>query len=260
MPTSRFAPGVLVHHRRLPWTLLVLAVALGLVRLGFWQLQRHAARLQRNAPILARMVQPPVQLTGPVADPTGLDYRQAIVAGTFDYGHEILLRTRSYRGRPGFNVLTPLRIAGSQVAVLVDRGWIPADQSAPTARAVFQGPATADVRGLVRPSQRGPTGQPLADVPSGADQTEADAWSSVDIPRIQQQLPYKLLPFYIEQAPEPGAPALPAPVTDLVLDEGRHLGYAVQWFTGAVMLLAGYVVVLGRRTLPAPGETQATQA
>jgi len=32
------------------------------------------------------------------------------------------------------------------------------------------------------------------------------------------------------------------------MGQGSHLGYTFQWFAFAVILLVGYVVVLGRRT------------
>ena len=44
--------------------------------------------------------------------------------GTLDPAHQFLLDNRSYRGSPGYEVLTPLARAGA-AALLVDRGWVP---------------------------------------------------------------------------------------------------------------------------------------
>jgi surfeit locus 1 family protein len=243
VPTTKFAPGVLFSLRRLPLTLLAALVALLFVRLGFWQLDRRAQRLAYNARIEQRLDAPPLRLTGPPARPEDLAFRYATVSGSFDYDHEIVLQNRSRGGQAGVHVLTPLRIAGSDTAVLVDRGWLPDEAGSPTARARYRGPAAAQVRGLAQiPPQR-----PARGAPAGQRGKPLDAWFMIDLPAIQQQMPYQLLPFYLEQSPEQGAPELPWRSETIMLDEGPHLGYAIQWFTFAIVGVVGYIAVGGRR-------------
>ena len=241
-PTSIFGVGVawglgrLVDRRRLPLTLFVLLVAATMAGLGFWQLSRREQRLRRNALIMRRMDEPPVRISGDVADPSALDYRPVVVAGTFDYTHEVVLRTRSRNGRAGVHVLTPLRLAGSDRAVLVDRGWIPFEESAPDARRVFQQPGAAEVHGLARVAQP----RPNRFAPADADRPYLDAWFRADIARIQKQIPYPLLPIFVEEAPRIDKTTPPFPDETPLLGEGPHLGYAIQWFAFSVVLLAGY--------------------
>jgi surfeit locus 1 family protein len=251
LPARRtvFSPLALFRGRQLPWTLLVLLAALVMVGLGFWQLQRRAGRLARNAHIREGLAQPPVALTGTVNDPAALEFRHVTVRGVFDYANEILLRNRTRDGRPGYHVVTPLRIAGSDSAVLVDRGWIPYEQADPAARRAFQDHPSAEVYGIAHPSQKQPSSFAPADPPVGAN-GRLDAWFRVDVERIQQQTPYKLLPLYVEESPAAGAPDLPWRSEDLALDEGPHLSYAIQWFSFATILLAGYVVRAGRVVVP----------
>lgn len=244
---TTFSPAALFSRRQLPVTLFVLLAALTMVGLGFWQLQRRQQRLARNAQILQGLNAPAARITGPPGDPATLAYRRVAVAGAFDYDREIVLRNRARDGSPGVHALTPLRIAGSDTAVLVDRGWIPYGQSSPEARRVFRGPATAEVRGIVRPSQSEPTGLAPKDAPLGPNRPRLDAWFWIDTGRIQQQMPYKLLPFYIEQSPERGAPDLPWRSSEpITLDEGPHLSYAIQWFSFAAISLAVYVARFAR--------------
>jgi surfeit locus 1 family protein len=190
-------------------------------------------------------------ITGPVTDPASLEFRRVTVTGTFDYANEIVLRNRTRDGRPGVHVVTPLRISGSDKAVLVDRGWIPYEQTEPQARRAFRGPATAAVRGIVHASQSQPSGLGPVDPPLGPDRPRLDTWFRIDVSRIQQQTPYSLLPFYVEQSPQPGAPDLPWRNEDLALDEGPHLSYAIQWFSFATILIVGYAVRAGRVKQPA---------
>ncbi len=113
-------------------TLAVIALDLLFLRLGVWQLQRLSERRVANARIVARTEQPALSLTDAPLDPAEADLRRAVVAGIYDPAHEIVLRNRTYNELPGVHVLTPLRIAGSDAAVLVDRGWIPYETLLPT--------------------------------------------------------------------------------------------------------------------------------
>ena len=88
-----------------------------------------------------------------------------------------------------------------------------------------------------------------ADPPLGPDRPRLDAWHRVDIPRIQEQIPYSLLPLYLEEDQAPGEPVrrFPRAAPQLVLSEGSHLGYAVQWFAFAGILLGGYTLFFRQR-------------
>ena len=68
----------------------------------------------------------------------------------------------------------------------------------------------------------------------------------VDIPRLQQQTPYRVAPAYVElSASAPTAPgALPVPIPLPELDDGPHLSYAVQWFIFSACAVVGWVLVV----------------
>jgi surfeit locus 1 family protein len=244
---------LLFAGRRRWMTLLVIAGTLLCGRLGIWQLDRLAQRRALNASIDARMAQPPLPLTSAPLDPEALDYRQVEVRGVYDPSQEIVLRNHELDGLPGIDVVTPLRLSqggsptasGPAVAVLVDRGWLPLDRSSPEARRAFDRPGEVVVRGIARRSQEGSGGP--REPPLGPGQTRRDAWFRLDIPRIEQQVGYKLLPLFIEAQPAPGDAALPRPTPTTDLGEGPHLGYAIQWFAFALILLVGYPAFLYQR-------------
>ena len=230
----------LFSGRRL-WATLLVVVGIAITcRLGIWQLDRLAQRRAINATIDTRMAQPPAALAAPLADPAALEYRRVEVRGVYDPAQEIVLRNRALDGAPGVHVLTPLRLSGAGVAVLIDRGWIPLDQADQADRGAFAPPAgEVAVVGVVRRSQEDAGGP--ADPPLAAGQSRRDAWFRVDIPRIEQQAGYPLLPLFVEQQPAPGDPPLPRRVATTDLGEGPHLGYAIQWFAFALILLVGYL-------------------
>jgi surfeit locus 1 family protein len=223
--------------------------------LGTWQLQRLGQKRAANALILARMQEPPLTLSGQTLDPEQANLRRAVVRGTYDYSQEIVLRNRTLNEIPGVHVLVPLRIPSSEAAVLVDRGWIPYEMADPAQRAQFRDAAgEVEVSGILRQSQQRPGRVAPADLPLGPDRPRLDAWHRVDIPRIQEQIPYPLAPLYLEEAEThdaAGAPVrrFPRAAPEIALSEGGHLGYAVQWFAFAGILLGGYVLVFRQRTL-----------
>jgi surfeit locus 1 family protein len=237
--------------RNLWATLIILAGVAFLCRLGFWQLERHEQRRALNAQIVAGMALPPTTLREPLPSIDELDYRHVAVRGVFDTEHEILLRNRSLNGATGYHLITPLRLSGSDAAVLIDRGWIPLTESDPQSRAIFAPPAgELQLVGIARRSQAGSGGP--QDPPFSAERPRLDAWFRIDIERIQQQTPYRLLPVFIQLQPDEGAPTtLPQPVATTDLGMGSHLGYAIQWFSFAVIFLVGYIIFMQRRS-PSP--------
>src|SRR5678816_1060082 len=93
------------------------------VRLGLWQLARLHAKVQRNAVIAAQQREAAVQFASLPRDTAAARYRRASASGVFDYRAELVLSNRTYQGSPGVDLVTPLRLGGSDTAVLVDRGW-----------------------------------------------------------------------------------------------------------------------------------------
>jgi surfeit locus 1 family protein len=234
------------------WATIGVALLCALfLTLGFWQLQRLGQKRAANALILARMQEPPLTLSGQPLDPDLANLRRAVVRGTYDYSQELVLRNRTLNEIPGVHVLVPLRIAGSEAAVLVDRGWIPYEMADPAQRAQFRDAASeVEVSGILQQSQKRPGSIAPADPPLGPGRPRLDAWHRVDIPRIQEQIPYPVLPLYLEEDQAPGEPIrrFPRAAPEVALSEGSHLGYAVQWFAFAGILLGGYTLFCRQRT------------
>jgi surfeit locus 1 family protein len=233
---------------------LVVTAAGVMIGLGIWQLERLQERRAANAVISARIAQSPLALTGQTGDLP--EYTAVQANGTYDFAHEIVLRNRAHDQEPGVDVLTPLRIQGTDQAVLVDRGWIPYTQADPAGRAPVDGPpGVVTVVGIARLSQvrtffllpADPTASPAA--------PRLDAWFWVNLPKIQGQMPYPLLPFFVEAAPQADQSTLPVSGYDIDLTDGPHLSYVIQWFSFALILVVGSLVLWRqrRRSSPAAG-------
>jgi surfeit locus 1 family protein len=105
-----------------PMTLLTLAALLLFVRLGLWQWHR-AQHKQELAADFGAGGQSVVDL-GARAVSELPRYAQLRLQGSYDGEHQFLLDNMSHDGRPGYEVLTPLRLTDGRT-VVVNRGWLP---------------------------------------------------------------------------------------------------------------------------------------
>ncbi len=115
--------------RRKVWiglVLLALTVA-ATVSLGRWQLSRAQEKRDLLAQVEAGRRQPPLSLAADTADADLQDWRPAVASGRWLADRTVLLANPSAGRRPGFWVVTPLRLVGSgpQTSVAVLRGWLP---------------------------------------------------------------------------------------------------------------------------------------
>ena len=115
--------------RRLGFWLITAAALAGLAvtgALGRWQLERGRARDALQESIDARDRLAPLGQDALLsADPEAFLHRRVVLRGTWDAAHTVFLDNRQMRGAPGFYVVTPLVLAGTGTAVLVQRGWAP---------------------------------------------------------------------------------------------------------------------------------------
>ena len=238
---------LLVSRRWWRTTLLVVAIMVIMAQLGFWQLSRLEYRRARNASITNQLAAAPLVMSDAsfYGDLNSLEYRSAYASGAYDHSREIILKGQVWRGQPGVHLITPLILSGSHRAVLVDRGWIPYDKAERSQLEQFAEPGPVIVTGLIRSSDPSPddTTTPI---------NTMYEWYRVDIATLQSQIPYDLLPVYLQQSPNSGSNINPPIRTQPLfeLSEGRHLGYAIQWYLFTIVLGVGYLYYLRKNTWP----------
>ncbi|MBI5300537.1 MAG: SURF1 family protein [Chloroflexi bacterium] len=260
---------IFFSRKRVRTTLLAFVAVAVMLGLGVWQLDRLQQRRAFNARVSGHVTAPSLELSGAAleTDLTNVEYRAVHVVGKYDEAHQVALRNQAYKNQVGVTLLTPLIISGTQQAVLVNRGWIPFDDAAPDKWSRYAEPGIAQVRGVIRRAQTQPDFGGINDSP-GAHQV----WNLANVSRIAEQLPYPLLPIYIQQTPNGSAtiladtsmslvniPGQTAPIASAVpqrmpveldLSEGSHLPYALQWFLFAAIVAIGYPRIVLRRDRP----------
>lgn len=213
--------------------------------LGFWQLHRAEEKSALQAEYDRRALHVPIALRSTVLPAEALQFFRVEAKGFYERDYQVLLDNRVHHGVAGYHVHTPLRIAGGETRVLVNRGWVPlgADRSQlpiidpPRGEVTVSGVAVLPRAGFA-------LGTPDALRPDGVT-----TWQQLDLARYEAETGFALQPIVILLDPQSPAGGF---VRDWVrLDAGIavHQGYAFQWFALAatVIVLLGYWTVRASR-------------
>ncbi|MGI9039592.1 MAG: SURF1 family protein [Gemmatimonadales bacterium] len=231
--------------RRLLLACFILAAA-AFARLGFWQLGRLRERRAAGEVAAAARQKPAVVLQGEALKRSAtLAQRRVIATGRYDPAHEVVLRGQALRGVPGVHLVTPLWLAESDTAVLVNRGFVPSPDAVSVVSDSLVEPGPVRVEGLAL-TMPAAGGQPL-------EHRGRTTWARLDLDALGSWLPYPVLPVYIQQSPDSSLPSFPRRLVAAPLGDGPHLNYAVQWFvfSGMTIVFAGVVLWQGRRAVSA---------
>lgn len=235
----------------------VLSVVLALffiavfVALGLWQLGRADEKRRLQAEYDQRSLQPPMELGPEVRDEDSLRFSRVSARGRYETEYQLLLDNRSHRGVPGFHVITPFRIAGSETRVLVNRGWVPMGPdrqvtptlAPPVGEVVVTGTAVVPHVGF----QLGEPPAPIADRPV--------IWLHLDLARYRTVTGRTLQPIVLLLDAQSGEGYVREWMR---LDAGIavHQGYAFQWFALATGVLVLYVVLSLRTKIGKRGKVK----
>lgn len=218
---------------------LLLTAAL-FARLGFWQLSRAQEHREIEERFAAADNMP--VLDWPVsADFDAVQYRKLRLAGSYEPDRHILLDNMTEAGQVGYQVLTPFVLAGGS-AVLVNRGWLPADADRSRLPDVDFVPAAETVVGRIDRLPRAALQFAATPVTTG----KVTVMSFPTIDEIEAVVERELADFQLllEQTEADGFLRHWEPASDR---DDRSLGYAVQWFGLMALALVLSVGVQWRR-------------
>lgn len=229
----------MTRPRRPAWALgalagLALALFVGLVALGTWQVERRAWKHALIAQVDARIHAQPVAAPGPAAWPAVTAekdaYRRVTVRGTYLNTRETYVQAATALGG-GYWVLTPLRTDRGDT-ILINRGFVLPEKR--TRHSRIEG-ATA-VTGLLRLTE--PGGGFLR-----RNDLATDRWYSRDIAAIAVTKRLSNIAPYFIDADATKAPDAPVGGLTVVTFSDNHLVYALTWYGLALMVLGGAYIV-----------------
>jgi surfeit locus 1 family protein len=209
-------------------------------RLGIWQLSRAAQKEALQQAFDTRSHLPPLAIAGLARDEATAapqQYRPVHLRGSWAPQATVFLDNRQMNGRPGFYVVTPLKLEGGSDAVLVQRGWVPRDAAERTKLPAVPTPTgTVDVVGQIVP----PPGR-LFDFAGSA--TSGPIRQNLDLADFSRETGLTLRPLSVLQADavDVSGDGLLRQWAKPAVDIQKHYGYAFQWFALCALLAGLYV-------------------
>ena len=217
---------------------LLMLVGLGLfLYLGFWQVHRAEQKQELQATVEQRGQDVPLLLDATSLDVEAVRYRTLEVNGRFESEHEILLDNRIHNGKAGYHVITPFHIAGTDSRVLVNRGWVSVGASRAKLPDIITPNDLRTIRGMLDMPKSKPV---ISDDNFGVKTKPGKVWPYLDMTIFRQHAGYDVAPFLVLQAPDDADgfvrdwPRFDAKI-------GMHVGYAIQWFVFALIILITYL-------------------
>ncbi|MGO4379337.1 SURF1 family protein [Pseudoduganella sp. RAF53_2] len=228
------------RFKLIPFLAMLVLVAIG-ISAARWQTGRAEQKEALAARLSAGVAAEAVELSAEPVRAEEIEFRRVRVTGEWLPNWPLYLDNRPYQGRAGFYLLMPLKLAGSNMHVLVVRGWLPRDAadrnklpevSTPSGTVTIEGVAHQNAghvmelgsvklapRAIVQNADAAgvaaATG--LAFQPVMLEQTSADAGAAGQGAQLVRDWP---------------APSLGIE---------KHRGYAFQWYALAVMAFLFFV-------------------
>ena len=207
------------------------------IGLGFWQISRLHERREWNRHFTEQRIKQPIPFSELPRQPDSARFRGARVEGVYDYEHELLISPRTRRGSPGVDILTPVRRAGTDTLILVNRGWVYSPDLASVDLKRWRERDSANVQGYVERYLPDTVVTPSSHPRIIRRVTRAE---------LAARLPYPVAPYYLVAVGDTLDLTHPARRDLPALDEGSHMNYAIQWFTFAAISLVGAGIVVQR--------------
>jgi surfeit locus 1 family protein len=233
----------------LPLAAAVLGIALT-ASAGRWQLNRASEKQRLQAAYDRGAAEAPISLSAMPVSVDELRLHRVEARGEFVPQAMVLLDNRIQGGVAGYHVLMPLRIAGSSMHVLVNRGWIAAGPDRGRLPEIRTPASTLTVTGVAT--------VPGRFLELARTDKSGVVWQNFTIERFVEHKGLATQPIVIEQTGN--------------LDDGlvrnwprpdfginKHYGYAVQWFLfcGLIFFLYGYFHVRRTRSEKNPADVPA---
>ncbi len=214
--------------------------------LGQWQAGKAVRLSAQLGQVAERAQRDPALMTGTLAEALKWQDAPVRVRGRFEIERQLFIDNRQENGVPGLHVVTPLKIAGSETRVLVNRGWVAWPAGRKTLPVVVAPVEEVQIDALATV----PSTKAFFLMPEHAE-AWANLWPRIDLQKFQAQVSYKLQPVVLLQTANSAPDGLVRhwpPPEDRV---AQHQSYAWQW-RGMALALAVFFVVASFRKVEAP--------
>jgi len=237
---GRYRFGPQLNH------ILMTFVALSiLISLGMWQLRRaeykHALvkqynQMRHNPPLHLNLVNQHLQQSSL----SKLRYANLSVTGQFDTKRVMLLDNKFYEHKVGYDVLVPFIAEQGTKVLLVNRGWVSMGKSRNTLPMIKTINSTLTLQGIIDIPVDKPFMLTASPIPNDI------SWplriQAIDLKKLSKVAGLKFYPFVLRVDANSTA-SFPSNWKPVEIKPSKHIGYAVQWFALAAVLLIIFLVL-----------------
>ena len=204
------------------FSVFVYFIILTLLSLGFWQIYRLNWKLELIEQIENSLKNDPVELSNIEKK----NYLRIKTSGDIDFDKQIYLYNLNDAGKPGFEVINPIKIGDENY--LVNRGWIPFEKKdLPEINLVDQNKIVGTIMLQTKPS----TFKPKNDI-------EKNYWFTLDREDILKFTGRNFSEYVIYLN---GDYKIPKPRVITAKISNNHKKYAITWFSMAISILLIYL-------------------
>ena len=204
------------------FSVFVYFIILTLLSLGFWQIYRLNWKLELIEQIENSLKNDPVELSNIEKK----NYLRIKTSGNIDFDKQIYLYNLNDAGKPGFEVINPIKIGDENY--LVNRGWIPFEKKdLPEINLVDQNQIVGTLMLQTKPS----TFKPENDI-------EKNYWFTLNREDILKFTGRNFSDYVIYLN---GEYKIPKPRVITAKISNNHKKYAITWFSMAISILLIYL-------------------
>jgi surfeit locus 1 family protein len=202
--------------------------------LGIWQLHRYHFKKNLLDTYQQRVAANPIPFAS--LNLQNAQFTRVAVSGEYENDLMMIVQNRPHDEQMGFEILTPLKIAGEKKLLLVDRGWIDGKgtQQFPQINSLqgFQ-QITGDIK--LQNEYQFILGQNIP-----APDSKPLVMQKIDIAEISRVTHQEFFPFVLRLSPTADNGFVRDWVITTVMPQ-RHMAYAVQWFAMMFALVIAYL-------------------
>jgi len=223
--------------------LLALLASVCTISLGNWQTRRAQDKQDLAARVERAGITAPMAVSGAAQPATDLVLRRLTARGEFLPQYTILLDNKVHRGRPGYFVVTPLRLPGGAMHMLVNRGWVAARERREDLPAVSTPAGEVVVEGM------GLEHAPRV-LSAGEGVAGDKVWQNLTLEGFSKWSGLALQPVFLQQHSGLSDGLVREwPKADFGVE--KHTSYAMQWYLFAMVSVLIFIVLSFERVRPA---------
>lgn len=192
--------------------------------LGYWQLERMTWKNELLEKIESRISSEPMDISE-YKNMEDDEFKYVTITGEYLHDKEVTLLNRTYNGKPGVHIYTPLKTADK--TYLVSRGWVRDEQEYNKPEGIQM------INGLIRKTQ-------VANWISLENSPEKGQWFWIELEKMYKSVGLEPIELYIDRKIEDGSKDYPLPLPKKIQIHNEHLQYTITWFSLSITLLVIY--------------------